>query len=176
MERYIQDELWKYSCTIGDPLGGVYVASFPALRRGEPGYILSRAWRQGRHDLITRGGAHACSSTSIFKTITVFLSDLVHYLHFAVNDVVHAELVDFLSQCRTITTPHTTNSGTKFVAFQPVRCRVWHSKNLLYRLRFMASINQWFMCNRSYSCTSLDHELRTTWAISCVSTRPYESA
>ena len=75
-------------------------------------------------------------------------------------------IVDFLSQCRTMTTPHTTNSGTKFVAFQPVRCRVWHSKNLLYQytLRFMASTNEWFMCNRSYSCTSLDHDLRTTWA------------
>ena len=131
----------------------------PSAKKGESLDILSRAWRQGRHDLITRGGAHACSSTSIFRfsALPSFCSQ---------RCCPRRTIVDFLSQCRTMTTPHTTNSGTKFVAFQPVRCRVWHSKHLLYQytLRFMASINQWFMCNRSYSCTSLDHDLRTTWA------------
>ena len=64
-----------------ESIKGVWYTLVPRLfppRRERAWYILSCVWRQGRHDLISRGwtklGAHARSNTSVFKTTTAFFS------------------------------------------------------------------------------------------------------
>ena len=106
-------------------------------------YVITWEW--------TKLGTHACSNTSIFKTTLVFFSckyGLMCYLCLC-SHFVDVKLVDFLRLWRQFEQQWrylTTQQLTKFLAIQPIRCRVWCSENPLHRstLRFMAAVASGF--------------------------------
>ena len=95
---------------------------------------------------------------------------LVHYLYFCTQRFYRCScrtswFLEYVSTTQMITLSKT--QIIKFLAIHPVRCRVWHSENLLHRstLQFTdGCCSQWFLCHCSYLCTCLDHKLRTMWA------------
>ena len=60
----------------------------------------------------------------------------------------------------TTTQAFNTQQIMKFLAIQPIWCRVWNweSTTPVY-LVIYGCYRQWFMCHFSYVCTCLDHEL-----------------
>ena len=87
----------------------------------------------------------AYSSTSVFKTATVFF----------MGEYGFSALLSSLQSAIYKDASLQVTTHNESLAIQPIRCRVWHSENLQ------------ILCHRSYMCTSLDHELWTTWVGFC---------
>ena len=126
----------------------------------------------------TKLGAHARSTTSALETTIVFFSGKCSFsvLPSSLQSVIYSyprrtsRFLESVATTRTTTMlAYNTRQITKFLAIQPVCCRVWHPENLLHRstLRFTIAVGSGFCIIISYVCTSagicLDHELRTMW-------------
>ena len=126
--------------------------------------------------------AHAHSSTSVFKTTTVFFSGKYGFsvlplsLQSAIYSCPHRAsrfLESVVTTQTTTTLAYNTQHTTKFLAIQPsclVPCLTL--ENLATTLVYLAiygCCRQRLLCHHSCACTCLNHhKFRTTWACTCL--------
>ena len=122
----------------------------------------------------TKLGAHARSRTSVFKTTTVFFSGEYGFsvLPSSLQSVIYScprrtsRFLESVATTRTTTTLawHTTNREISCHSAHQVPCLTLRESTTPVYLAIYGCCSQQFLCHRSYACTCLDHEHRTTWA------------
>ena len=109
-----------------------------------------------------------------FKTTTVFFSGRYGFsvLPSSLQSAIYScprrtsRFLESVVTTRTTTTlAYNIPQITKNCCYSAARYRVWHSENLLHRLRCDLQL-LWpaVLCLRNYACTCLGHKLRTMWA------------
>ena len=94
-------------------------------------------------------------------------------LPLSLQSAIYSRYLESVSTTWTLTTlaslQHTTNHEISCHSARQVPCLTLRESTIPV---YLAIYGQWLLCHHSYTCTCLDHELRTTWVIKiqCVPT------